>query len=86
MDMNAFFGITLSLIVLRIWWKHRPLDGEKKKQNKPSSGGVIPVNYIEKEGTKAERERQKEAEDLRKQGYTDEVIAVILPTINGGSN
>ena len=33
---------------------------------------------------KAEREREAEKERLRKQGYTDELIAVILPTINNG--
>lgn len=33
---------------------------------------------------KAEREREQETERLRKQGYTDELIAVILPTINNG--
>ena len=31
-----------------------------------------------------EKERERETERLRKEGYTDELIAVILPTINNG--
>lgn len=33
---------------------------------------------------KVEDERKKEIEYLRRRGYTDELIAVILPTINNG--
>ena len=33
---------------------------------------------------RVENERKKEIEHLRRQGYTDELIAVILPTINNG--
>lgn len=71
----------------------------KKKPDMPVTGNagfVIPEN-LEKEGV--ERKAQKEAEeakkiidkqrerdiaDLRKQGYDDELIAVIIPTINNG--
>ena len=37
-----------------------------------------------KDKKKVENERKKEIEHLRRQGYTDELIAVILPTINNG--
>lgn len=31
-----------------------------------------------------EKEREKQIAELKKQGYTDELIAVIIPTINNG--
>lgn len=43
-----------------------------------------PMSKEEKEAIAAKRQRDKEVEELRKQGYTDELIAVILPTINNG--
>ena len=33
---------------------------------------------------KEEKQREQDIKDLRKQGYTDELIAVILPTIRNG--
>lgn len=38
----------------------------------------------EKARKEVERQREREIAELRKQGYSEEIIAVILPTINNG--
>ena len=47
-----------------------------------------PMTKAEKEAeakaAKFKADRDKQEAELRKQGYTDELIAVILPTINNG--
>lgn len=104
--MDAFWGITLSALVVSRYWKREKIkdedrkyyekkrkdDIEKAKQKevieKYSAIFSSPLTEAEKKDTqakkKAEKEREKEIEQLRKQGYTDELIAVILPTINNG--
>lgn len=47
-----------------------------------------PMSKEEKESEKLEKEiekqREKDIEELRKQGFTDELITTIIPTINNG--
>ena len=57
--------------------------GNKTKILKP-----LNLTKEEKEAEKTrkdiEKQKEKEINELRKQGYTDELIAVIIPTINNG--
>ncbi len=83
--MDAFWCITLSILVIRWYWNnHRR---EPRQESEPIPETVITKELInadksEKEKMEAEKQRQKDIADLKKQGYTDEIIAVILPTIN----
>lgn len=88
--MDAFWGITLSLLVLRAAFKSKWLRREHKTRivakdnrfeqlNALANAQPVPVKK-----SSEERRREQEVEELRKQGYTDELIAVIIPTINNG--
>ena len=73
--MDMFWCITLSFLVIRWFIKREErLHPKKVKQVKEE-----PINPIEKE--LADR-RQAEYDELKKKGYDDELIAVILPTIS----
>ncbi len=76
--MDAFWCITLSIFVIRMWWKHQP--GEPWFTRKQR---VKPVDFPPMRSP-AELQRERDAEELRKQGYSDQVIATILPVINNG--
>lgn len=64
MDMNAFWCIVLSIVVIRHHLKHR--NPKIKKQDKLAM---------------QDPQVQLDIADLKRQGYTDELIAVILPTL-----
>lgn len=55
----------------------QPMSVAEKKEEKK-------LKAEEKERMKADKKREKDIADLKKQGYTDELIAVIIPTINNG--
>lgn len=80
--MDAFFGITLSVIVLYIWWRSET----KKIDPKELRRNTVKARWDRKR-IKAERLRQeqkmarKAARENRKQRDT-ELISVIIPTIN----
>lgn len=76
MDMNAFFCIVLGTIILRSWWKRN-----YAKPRKPRTPD-IPLAPMVQPRSDAQRQRDKDAEELRKQGYSEKIIATILPTIN----
>lgn len=87
--MEAFLCITLSIIVLRSWWKNRNKNDYFNFDERYAATFDMPEpSTAEKESEKlrveVERRKAKDIEDLKKQGYTDELIAVILPTINDG--
>lgn len=74
--MDAFWCITLSILILRFWWKHQAF---KKTVKSPA-----PIPTLSKEsGEDREQRLQRERDiaDLKRQGYTDEVIAIILPQL-----
>ena len=97
--MEGFFAITLIIISIRLYWKHSA-DSRVKEHSIEPRPIIVPDNIIvEHKTTKDKLDSQKEVEeaqkivdkqrdqdiaDLRKQGYTDELIAVIIPTINNG--
>jgi hypothetical protein len=65
-----------------MWWKHnQPVD------NKPNyiKRVELPTAGMTQEQLKAQeklkKQRAKDEAELRKQGYTDELIATILPVI-----
>lgn len=88
--MDAFWCITLSILLIRWVWKRnrkRRFEDEQTEIPEQDFGPIITKELIEADN--AERARQKEQKQrdkdiaaLKKQGYTDEIIAVILPTIN----
>lgn len=69
--------------------------GKRKKRELPISGNAgfkispemqklhdkLKVDLAQKE---IDDQKKRDIEDLRRQGYNDELIAVILPTINNG--
>lgn len=80
--MDAFLGITLSFLVIRWYWKHVTAKRSHKKAY--ISDMPVPNNPVTKAYVDENPQRQKEIADLKRQGYTDELIAVIIPTINNG--
>lgn len=97
--MDAFWCIVLSTILLRWWWKRNTPDLWEDKTEQPTTP-VLNARDVEeaedkkilteaqakldKEEKEKQKQHDKEILELRKQGYTDDIIAVILPTINNG--
>lgn len=88
--MEAFWCITLSILVIR-WYLKSSADSEprepkykKIKAEYPVAEPVVEDPEVEKARKAAEAQRERDIADLKKQGYTDELIAVIIPTINNG--
>lgn len=86
--MEAFWCIVLSFFTLKSFLKR---ERRKAKERKAINSGVSAeyvdeLSEVEELDRKAQdnRQREKEAEELRKQGYTEDIIAIILPTINNG--
>lgn len=94
--MDPFWGITLSTIVIARFWKKENQKRKERKEFKEQqrlaaekeAARPIPLTEEEKEAQRVQKEidkrRERDIADLRKQGYTDELIAVIIPTINNG--
>lgn len=86
--MDAFWGITISLLLIRAAWKSNWLRRKPRRVELPPT--PIDASALDKEfkseaqKKEVEKRREKEIEELKKQGYTDELIAVIIPTINNG--
>jgi len=83
MSIDMFFCIILSIIVLSKWCKHQ--------SRKFETNNIIPKNIrtqiepsVWDAKNAADRQREKDISELKKQGYTDELITVILPTIKNG--
>lgn len=87
--MDAFWCILLSTIVLRWWWKrNKPLKQRIVKEqpglDMEAAREMQQENNLNNEQKEKDRQRERDIAELRKQGYTDELIAVIMPTINNG--
>lgn len=80
--MDAFLGITLSFLVIRWYWKRVTA----KRSGRVKLAPPIPAEHATTKAYVDEKEiqRQKDIEDLKKQGYTDDIITMIIPTINNG--
>ena len=81
--MDAFFSITLSILVLRYWWKHRERTVRRPPKQEPIKFAAFDDKVVAAR-EKARSQRERDEEELRKQGYSDELIATILPVINNG--
>ena len=95
--MEAFFCIVLSYAALKAFWKsERKKAKERKSLDLPATNleKIKAIGDIDKAAKEeevqdklrkdVEKQKERDAEHLRKQGYSDELIAVILPTINNG--
>lgn len=81
--MDAFFCITLSILVIRWWLKaHREVKERIIKHTPKQQEVLEPFVFPDKLKMEVERRKAQDIAELKKQGYTDELIAVILPTIN----
>lgn len=89
---EGFWAITIIMILAWKWYKANfPKDEDeqpeytvKPKTIKSFRAKDSPEAVVDDEDTAAERQRKQDIADLKKKGYSDEVIAVILPTINNG--
>lgn len=58
---------------------------EKLRKNKPKVRiEKAPLTAEEIAEAEIEKQKQRDIEELRKQGYTDDIITMIIPTINNG--
>ena len=80
MDMNAFWFFTLTFLLLRFIWKRKSQEQQIAKDERPRVNNIT-VSEEEKQRRKVDKQKEKDIADLKKQGYSDELIAVILPTI-----
>lgn len=85
MNAEAFWCITLSTLILRWWWKGQKF---KYRSRMVNQAHTIPPSLTEEEIEaailleEAEKRKRKDIADLKKQGYSDELITTILPIIN----
>lgn len=91
--MDAFFCIVLSYLVLRYCWRSDTFGIRHKFKVKEPEVNTDPApvksldEYIAQEKVdrakiEAEKQRDRDIAELKKQGYTDELIATIIPIIN----
>lgn len=80
--MEAFWTITIIMVTL--WFKWRSYSTRIRQEQELEEAERERALQKATEKTKQEVDKQLEADikELKKQGYTDELIAVILPTIN----
>lgn len=63
----------------------RKEEAKRKKERKVKITRKKPeLAEEEKLQAEIEKQKQRDIEDLRKQGYSEDIIAMILPTINNG--
>lgn len=97
--MDAFWGITFLVIILRFAMKSewllegvrelRPAPKTKPTEEKEPTGVAGLKHFdeqikLKKAQEAIDQQKERDRADLRKKGYSEEVIAVILPTINNG--
>lgn len=84
--MDAFFGITLSIIVLYIWWRSETKKVDPRELRRNTVKARWDRKRIKAEKLKQEaRASRKLAKEIDRQKQADtELISVIIPTINNG--
>lgn len=90
--MDAFWGVTLSVIAISMFWKSQrkrsegiQYDKEQQQLRAQREREQIAKGIPPPMPTEEEIQRQKDIAELKKRGYDDELIAVVLPTINNGN-
>lgn len=82
--MEAFWCITIGYILIKRKWnkymEKKKIEDEIRERFKPAP----PPDPEKIREFDRKREIDSQIADLKKQGYTDELIAVIIPTINNG--
>lgn len=93
MNIEAFWAITIIVLLLRHWWKNEMKEEEFERESRLHEDAVRPLkktgntiksfnnNDVDKARKEIERQKKRDIAELKKQGYDDELIAVILPTI-----
>ena len=79
--MDAFFGITLSIIVLYVWWRSETRKPDPRELRRNTVKARWDRKRIRDEKTKREAATAKRETGERKKQQDEEVITVILPTI-----
>ncbi len=80
--MDAFFGITLSIIVLLMWWRSQTRKPDPRELRRNTVKARWDRKRIKAEKLKQEAKlARKAARERRKQEYV-ELISVIIPIIN----
>lgn len=80
--MDAFWCILLSTIVLRWAWKSNVFNIARKRQ--PDKIPPIEFSQTDQNKKPIDKETERDIAELRKRGFTDDLIAMIIPTINNG--
>lgn len=82
--MDAFFGITLSAIVLYLWWRSETRKPDPRELRRNTVKARWDRKRIKAEKLKREvKIARKAARELEKRKQEDiELISVIIPTIN----
>lgn len=81
--MEAFWCITLGLIVMRMAMKSHMFRPRLKVTPLEHQVRLNPAeDQPSAEDAEKEARKQKDIAELKKQGYTDELIAVIIPTLH----
>lgn len=82
--MDAFFGITLSAIVLYLWWRSETRKPDPRELRRNTVKARWDRKRIKAEKLKQEAKlARKTAREMEKRKQADtELITVILPTIN----
>lgn len=93
--MDPFWCISLGTLVIAKFWKREKRKSKERKyykeqdekRNEKLKQEAVIAKYSAVFGapmTKEEQKREDDIADLKRQGYDDELIAIILPTINNG--
>lgn len=82
--MEAFFGITLSIIALSAWWRSENKKPDPRELHRNTVKARWDRKRIKAERLKQEaKQARKDAKEIEKQKQADvELISVIIPTIN----
>ena len=83
--MDAFWGITLSIAVIMRRVKKIREEVQRRKRLFPQEVELTPEEIAaEKARKEIEYQKDRTVADLKRQGYTDELIAIIIPQLYNG--
>lgn len=80
--MDIFFAITLSIIVLFMWWRSKTRKIDPRELRRNTVKARWDRKRVKAEKFKQEAELARKASKERQKQDDDELISVILPTID----
>jgi len=81
--MDAFFGITLSIIVLTMWWRSQTKEIDPRELRRNTVKARWDRKRVKNEMQKQEAAAmRKTVSEQQKRKDDEELITVIIPTIN----